>query len=73
LPVVEELRELPAPQNVCPLCGAARRSRPATPRTPNRSRSRSGRIADASDGGVISGHAPARTVLGPAPRRPRPS
>ena len=71
LPVVEDLRELPEDQRVCPQCGAA--SRPATPRIPNRSRSRSKPIADGSGGDVISGHAPARTVLEPSPLRRRPS
>ena len=47
----------------CPktsLCAcSARASRPATPRIPNKSRSRSEPIADVSDGDVISGRAPA--------------
>src|SRR3954464_3940859 len=63
LPVVEELRELPAVRAFAR--SAARPSRPATPRIPNRSRSRSGRIADASDDDVTSGRAPAQTVHAP--------
>ena len=57
----------------CVARSAARRSRPATPRIPNRSRSRSEPIADASDGDVTSGRAPARTVREPSPLPPRPS
>jgi FtsZ-binding cell division protein ZapB len=69
LPVVEDLRELPEDQRVCPQCGEALSP---SDTEDSRSRSRCGRIADGSDGDVISGRAPVRTVLEPSrlPRHP---
>ena len=71
LPVIEDLRELPEDQRVCPQCGAA--SRRATPRIPNRSKSISMCIGGGSGGDVISGLVPVKTVLEPLPLRRRPS
>ena len=71
LPVIEDPRELPEDQRVCPQCGAP--SRRATPRIPNKSMSISGSIGGGSGGDVISGLAPVRTVREPSLLRPCPS
>ena len=59
------------PRTSASVPSAGRRSRPAIPRIPNRSRSISRPIGGGSGGDVISGLAPVKTVLEPSPLRRR--